>query len=217
MSRPVLFKGVDVAVPLTYKQCEALKAANYKFVCRYYTDYLNPRHKWKLLLKDEAKLISHAGLDIVAVYQTGSFDSKIHLKESGKQDCINAIRCAEMIGQPKNTTIYFVVESFVAESQESRISEYFLGVSEEMQKFKEVHNNDGWNIGAYGSYYNIENIYSKHGVFDCWQTVYKSKGKIFNKLNLLQYKKTKFTDYDMNEIDIDIDFSLSPFFGQFRI
>lgn len=209
MNRPILFKGIDVAVPLTYSQCKALKTEKYRFVCRYYTDYSNPSSRWKLLSRNEAILISKAGLDIVAVYQTSGFASKRYLRETGKEDCINAIKCANLIRQPYNTTIYFAVESELKD-----VSEYFLGITEEMNSFKKSHNCDAWNIGVYGSYNIVNNIYKKYDVLDCWQSTIGSNHKIFDKAHLLQYK-FRFPACTIDEIDEDLAFS--PYFGQFKI
>lgn len=208
MLRSLVYKGIDVAVPLTYSQCEALKASKYKFVGRYYTDYLNPKHTWKMMFKDEAKIISTAGLDIVPIYQTHGYYSALCSKEAGIQDCINAIKCAELIGQPFNSTIYFAIETIID------VNEYFLGISEEMQRFRKANNNVAWNIGIYGNYYILKNTYNKYGVLHYWQSMYLSDNKIFDKIDLLQYKFT-FPTCNIKEVDQNVSFSYS--FGQFKI
>ncbi|WP_027624617.1 DUF1906 domain-containing protein [Clostridium lundense] len=215
MNRPVLFKGVDVAIPLTYTQCEALKNARYKFVCRYYSNYSKPLHRWKMLSKDEAKLISNSGLDIVSVYETEGFYFKTYSQKTGEEDCINAIKCAKMIGQPINTTIYFAVEPEVDNAvRMNNIYEYFLGISEEMKKFKEMYNSFGWHIGVYGCHDVVKNIYNKYEILDCWQTSARSDNKIFDKAHLFQHK-FRVSTWNVGIVDENLAYSTS--FGQFRV
>lgn len=211
-----LFKGIDVAVPLTNTQCKALKEAKYKFVCRYYTDYSNPRHTWKLISKNEAQMISNAGLDIVAVYEARG-PKKTYSRKTGKQDCINAINCAEKIGQPCNSTIYFAVDSrlyYYDNSKIKNLDEYFKGINEEMVLYKKTSGYKGWDLGIYGSYCVVEYMYNKCSILHFWQTAAWSNGKISDKAHFLQYKLNT-SDCHINPVDIDLAYDSS--FGQFRV
>ncbi|MCY6485379.1 DUF1906 domain-containing protein [Clostridium aestuarii] len=215
MNRPILFEGVDVAVPLTFAQCKTLKDVGYRFVCRYYTDYSDPKQMWKLISKDEAIMISKAGLDIIAIYELGGRGNKTYSKETGKKDCINAIRCAEKIGQPSNTTIYFAVDSGVKLNYGIEcISNYFEGINEQMKLYKNTSDNEGWNLGIYGSYYVIEYMHNRCGIVNYWQTAAWSETKISDKADFMQYI-LNISAHGIYAIDMNI--SYTPILGQFRI
>ena len=161
MNRDVLFMGIDVAVPLTNDQCKSLEKSNYKFVCRYYTDCSNPSQLWKLLSRAEAQMISNNDLDIIAVYESNKGLIKTYSEETGKKDCINAIKCAENIGQPANTTIYFAINSRFLVTKNYNIHDifnYFTGINEQMKLYERTTECEGWNLGIYGSYSIIEYI-----------------------------------------------------------
>lgn len=215
MTKPVLFTGIDAAVPLTYEQCTALKKANYSFVCRYYTEYWNPKHEWKMLFKSEALAISQNNLDLVVIYQAEGLYSKIYSKETGKSDCLNAIKCAEMIGQPYDTTIYFAVDTnIIDQNKMDDINNYFVGIYQTMTIYRKAHFSLGWNLGAYGNYYVIEYIYGRNGIYNCWQTSFWSNKLISNKALFLQHK----FDFPTCGIDaVDENIAFSHGIGKFRI
>lgn len=228
MSRPVLFKGIDVGVPLTNNQCEYLKKSNYKFVCRYYTDCSNSSQLWKLLSKAEAQMISNADLDIIAVYESRDGLSKIYSKETGKKDCINAINCAKEIGQPTNTTIYFAINSRFLEDPAFNycntllnnkyniniIFNYFTGINEQMKLYKKITGCEGWNLGVYGNYEIIEYMFNKCEILHYWQTLSWSHQKISEKSHFLQ---NILNTNECGIIPVDIDLAYNSDLGQFKI
>jgi hypothetical protein len=214
MSSCTLYKGIDIAVPLTDTECRALKNARYKFVCRYYSDYFKPRHNWKILHKSEAEKIVNADLDIVAIYELGG-RSKTYSKETGKQDCLNAIYCAEQIEQPKNTTIYFAVDSPLRlQSEIENVSQYFSSINEEMNLYKKTTGTKGWKLGIYGNYYVINYMYGKHNILYYWQTTAWSQRNLFTKANFIQYNLS-IPVCGIKSVDENIAFSSD--LGQFRI
>lgn len=215
MNRTTLFMGIDVGVPLTNEQCKSLVKSNYKFVCRYYTDYLNPSQLWKLLSKAEAQMISNANLDIIAVYESNGL-SKTYSREIGKKDCINAIKCAEKIGQPTNTTIYFSINSrFLAKNYNLQdIFNYFTGINGQMKLYKKATDCAGWNLGIYGSYNIIEYMLNKCEILNYWQTQIWSKQRISDKAHFLQ-SKLNTSECGIDPVDIDLAFNSD--LGQFKI
>ena len=216
MNKTTLFMGIDVGVPLTNKQCISLVKSNYKFVCRYYTDSLNPSQLWKLLSKAEAQMISNAGLDIIAVYESKG-GSKTYSKERGKKDCVNAIRCAENVGQPTNTTIYFSINSKFLVNEDYNIHDifnYFTGITEQMKLYKERTDCEGWNLGIYGSYNIIEYMLNKCDILYYWQTRVLSKKNISDKAHFLQ---STLNTCECGIDPVDIDLAFNPDLGQFKI
>lgn len=177
-------QGVDSFSPLSSTVVNCLKSGGYSFVCRYYcASNTNP----KLLKKDEAITISNGGLDIVTVYQDYNNSVSYFDYNQGYNQCNNAIGKAELVGQPYNTTIYFSVDFNATTSDLPAIKEYFRGVSAAMSNYRQL-NGGGWDIGVYGSYFVVSNIYGIYGVYRTWQTYAWSNGQIYLNYNIYQYQ-----------------------------
>ncbi|NQF17044.1 DUF1906 domain-containing protein [Brevibacillus sp. HB1.3] len=199
-------KGIDYAGKnnSTKSNLEAIKRAGYSYIGRYYGE-----SNWKKLTREEAKLISKAGLYIVAVYQNGGRDKGEFTYASGKQACESAIEQAESVGQPYNTPIYFAVD-FEADSKSEleAVKDYFGGVKSAMERYERM-NGDAFKVGCYGSYYVVKHIDDEvPGVSHFWQCKAWSKGKDYKYRDLYQYDIDKDLELD-NGNTILVDFNES--------
>ncbi|MGG1236765.1 DUF1906 domain-containing protein [Brevibacillus formosus] len=183
-------KGIDYAGKnnSTKSNLRAIKDEGYKFIGRYYGE-----SDWKRLTKEEARLISDAGLYIVAVYQNGGRDIDEFTYTNGKKACRSAIRQAEEAGQPYDTPIYFAVDMQIDSNSEfEAIDDYFRGIVKEMKNYKQDNNGDGFKIGVYGSYYVVKYIDEKvSGVTYLWQCKAWSGGEDYKNRDLYQYSIDK--------------------------
>lgn len=176
--------GVDCFSPVSSTTVSCLSSNGYSFVCRYYcASNTNP----KLLKHDEAKLISDGGLSVVTVYEDYNNSVSYFDYNQGYAQCNNAIGKAELVGQPYNTTIYFAVDFDATTSDLPAIKEYFRGVSAAMTYYHQV-NGGRWDIGVYGSYFVVSNIYGLYGVYRTWQTYAWSNGQIYLNYNIYQFQ-----------------------------
>jgi hypothetical protein len=140
-------QGFDASRDLT-PFAEGLKEAGYSFAGRYY----NINNQAKNLTLAEAKVLSSAGLAIIAVWENGypikasyfSYDVGVH---DGTSAYFYAMKT---IGQPAGTPIYFAVD-YDASSADlaSSIVPYFNGIADGI---KAIGGNDPlYEVGVYGS------------------------------------------------------------------
>ncbi len=133
-------KGLDTASSCT-NVASTVKSNGYSFIGRYYGNY-------KLTLK-EAQALSKAGVQIVALWESGSPTSSSYFSyNKGTADGKTAYNYAkDTIGQPSGTPIYFAVDYDASASDVSGvILQYFNGVHD---AFSDLGNQ--YKIGVYGS------------------------------------------------------------------
>lgn len=128
---------------------EAIRAAGYRFVGRYYFDIVS-HAKVKLTLS-EARALSAAGLYVVAVFENGPDHPGYFSHAKGLSDGAAAFRyAADQIGQPRDSPIYFAVDyDASAADLDGPVAAYFAGLAEAFA----VESGDGgaFPIGVYGS------------------------------------------------------------------
>ena len=106
---------------------------------------------------------------MVTVYQYGGANPEHSTYNNGYNDCQEAIKRAEAIGQPHDSTIYFAVDEDMRNNLDD-VSNYFDGVITRMEEYGEENDNE-WDIGVYGGYDVIDHIHN--GDWDIeylWQT-----------------------------------------------
>ena len=103
-----------------------LKGSGLDFVARYYRD---PASRWPTLSAAEARMISAAGLRLVAVWEWHSHRPDYFSYDAGYADAQAAYRQAKAIGQPSGSAIYFAVDYNAPEVDiHGVIDRYFRGV-----------------------------------------------------------------------------------------
>lgn len=168
-------KGIDCAVPLTAEKTRAMAAAGMKFACR----YLVPASMaWKRLTREEAELITAAGMKIVSVFQRGTNDAAGGAA-NGQRDGAAALQEAKLIGQPEGTPVYFAVDFDAQPKDFDAIEAYLRSAAKELP---------GYQVGVYGSYAVVEEMARRGACSHFWQTYAWSKGRLSSVANLHQYR-----------------------------
>lgn len=192
----IVNKGIDRAVP--FKKLEdltRLRELGYTFVGRYLT---RNRYHWKSLSRQEAEMISKAGMYVVCVFQDANNRNDYFSFTQGKRDACDALEAADRVGMPDNQVIYFSVDMNTSKGVSCRVIEYFEGIVS-------VLGETNHRIGVYGCYQTCVTIPKEvPEVTFKWQTVAWSKGRKCD-FNLYQHKTDTFipedkklTGYDLN-------------------
>ena len=166
--------GIDCATPITAKTAAAIKANGYGFVGRYLVPAKGSL-KWKALTKDEAKVISNAGLKLLTVYETTADRAKGGAVY-GAYDGASAKACAEALNMPTDGVIYFAVDY---DCSDYNAVEAYLKAARAAT--------GAYDIGVYGSYRIVEAMYMRGVVRHFWQCVAWSYGKISAHYDVYQH------------------------------
>ncbi|RKN74990.1 DUF1906 domain-containing protein [Paenibacillus ginsengarvi] len=181
-----MVKGFDCATSLTETTAAAFRADGHAFVCR----YLVPSG-WKRLTREEAELISEAGLEIVSVYETTA-DRALGGYAAGIADGKAALAVAAAVGQPEGSTIYFAVDFDATAAQMDKVIDYIHGCSLATP---------GYSTGVYGSYAVVEAVRAAEACSRFWQTYAWSRGRKADGIHIYQYQN----DITVNGISVDMD------------
>lgn len=123
---------------------EAIKAAGYTFVARYYSHSV-----WKNLTVPEAHALSRAGIFICAVWESAGDHATFFSFVQGLHDGQAAYSFARQIGQPFTTPIYFAVDSDLPCTPDDNalngVWAYFRGVNQAINNHP-----DKYKVGVYG-------------------------------------------------------------------
>lgn len=189
-------KGVDRGTPFTEKEVTILKKHGYVFVCRYLS-----KSAWKRLTKNEATIISKAGLYNVVVYQDSNNGVQHFTYAKGLEQGIEAVKQAKGLGMPSGKPIFFAVDfDAIKQSDFNAIEDYFLGVEKSLY-------GSGYEIGVYGSYSVVNHVVERNkNVTFKWQTYAWSKGKVCD-YNLYQHKNGIDLPEDSSVKNIDLNMS----------
>src|SRR5713226_442524 len=118
-------RGIDLPIDSRDVSNE-LKESRLDFVARYYRD---PASRWPTLSAEEARMVSSAGMSLVAVWESHSHKQEYFSYASGYSDGLAAHRQAKAIGQPSGSAIYFAVDFSAQEPDVSGpVDQYFRGV-----------------------------------------------------------------------------------------
>jgi len=145
-SVPRLAQGIDMPRDARDVALE-LKDNQLDFVARYYRD---PASRWPSLSPDEARSLSSAGLNLVAVWESHSHRPEYFSYEVGYYDALQAYWQAWRIGQPAGSAIYFAVD-FNAQPEDimGGVDRYFHGIASGFAAARGP--GPGYRVGVYGS------------------------------------------------------------------
>jgi hypothetical protein len=130
-------------------KAEAIRAAGFRFVARYYFDIVS--HAKTKLTRAEAEALSVAGLYVVAVYENGPDHPGYFSHSKGVSDGTAAFRyAADQIDQPLSSPIYFAVDYDASGADlNGGIADYFRGLSDAFAA--ESDGAETYPLGVYGS------------------------------------------------------------------
>jgi glycoside hydrolase-like protein len=139
-------RGIDLPIDARDVSNE-LKGSRLDFVARYYRD---PASRWPTLSAEEARMVSSAGMSLVAVWESHPHKRDYFSYTSGYSDGLAAHRQAKAIGQPAGTGIYFAVD-FNAQEPDigGPVDQYFRGVHAGLAAAAEQTRE--YRVGVYGS------------------------------------------------------------------
>jgi LysM repeat protein len=164
-------KGFDCATKLNKTAAIELKRAGFEFVARYLGN------SWKTFNKDEAKVITEAGLKLISIFEKSPLSVSYFTKSQGINDAKEAESFANAVGQPHGTAIYFTVDYDAQPSHMSAILSYLDGVRETLKDYK---------VGLYGSFTVMNAVKGKVDYY--WQTYAWSKGQVADHIHMHQYQ-----------------------------
>lgn len=133
---------IDVAADCS-SHVGCLKTAGIQTLGRYYC--FTTQIPGKKLTWQEAQLIGAAGLQLVAIWESGAPTGPSYFSyDKGRQDGLGALQQAHVVGQPQNSAIFFTVDYDAASVDlAGPIADYFEGVQESL--------GSTYRVGVYGS------------------------------------------------------------------
>jgi hypothetical protein len=135
--------GIDAAIDVGPHIAECARAG-VAFIGRYYR---NPGSRWAALSASEARLISSANVDIVAIFESASTKAAYFSRLAGIRDASTAIHEAQLVGQPTTSAMYFAVDYDASPPDITGcITEYFQGIHAGLHAA-----NKDYQVGVYGS------------------------------------------------------------------
>ncbi len=184
-----LTKGFDSSPMLTTARIADFKTRGYTFAIRYYS---LPQAKNKVTLtRAEAQNISSGGLLCVTVYQFDARTRGSFTLENASRDADRALVCADAVGQPPGTPIYFGVD-YDAEPADvtEALVPYFRKVSSILSP--------AHTAGVYGSGLVCKTLLADKSVTHSWL----SQSTVF-------HGTSSFTGWNMRQL-ADFDASTDP-------
>lgn len=189
----IIMIGIDVNFALTSGQLDTLKQNGVRFIGRYLGFYV---HGWSKGIKtDEANLIANHGVSIVSIYEGNPTQANYFTYNKGLSDVQNAVKDAQILGQPTGTAIYFTVDYDAQPEDMGAIGAYFQGLRDGISDY---------HVGAYGGIRALQYLSSlttsaKPDYY--WQTAAWSNDQVMDGLDLYQ----KQCDTIMCGVDCDIN------------
>jgi Domain of unknown function (DUF1906) len=189
--------GIDCALDCT-KKANWIKTNGNEFIGRYYRNSVS---RWASLTSTEARVLSSAGLSIVALWESKSDVLEHFSYTSGVDEGTSAYKQAMNAGQAARTPIYFAVDFDCSDDGiAGAVNDYFRGIAHGFDAIGSE--SPAYDIGVYGSGNTCGWLLTHQRVKDTWLAQSTKWGgyKTFNNWNIKQgpTKTTPF-DYDTNE------------------
>lgn len=172
----VAIKGIDCAQPLNAKAANGIAAQGYEFAARY---LVPASYAWKRMTREEAEIITSAGMQIISVYET-SASRPAGGAANGRADGQSAYQEAVAIGQTIGSAIYFAVDYDAQPKDYDAIEAYLRAAATEL--------GTSYGTGVYGSYDVVEEMSRRGAAQYFWQTYAWSSGKKSPRANVWQYQ-----------------------------
>jgi peptidoglycan hydrolase-like protein with peptidoglycan-binding domain len=177
----------------------ALHGVGASFAIRYVSEEGNAKN----ITLQEATVLSHAGIDVVLVFETTA-QRALDGRAAGSADADAARAQAASAGMPQGRPIYFAVDFEATPAQLYAIDEYFQGVADRLGLA---------DVGAYGGYAVIEYLFDHGRIRWGWQTYAWSGGKWDRRAQLQQFSN----GHRVGGVECDYNHALGQDFGQWRV
>ena len=152
------YLGIDTAARITADQAKKLRENGVSFVGRYLVPADNP----KALTATEAAILRNAGLALLLCWELDAEAVKCGAQR-GVSDGVRARQCAEALGVPSGTTIYFAADYNVPQSDLIQAEQYILSAQIAMS--------GKYNVGIYGGEKVCGFLFSRGTTRKVWQCV----------------------------------------------
>jgi hypothetical protein len=175
--------GIDCALDCT-KRIAAIRGLHAQFVGRYYRQASS---HWPALTSAEAKALSNAGFQIVAVWESASNVLHHFSHATGVDEGTSAYRQAMLVGQPARTPIYFAVDfDCSGPGIAGGVNDYFRGVADGFAAIGG--GQSAYDVGVYGSGNTCAWLLSHGRVTYTWLAQSRGWGgyRTFKNWNILQ-------------------------------
>ncbi|GAA4881659.1 hypothetical protein GCM10023310_72100 [Paenibacillus vulneris] len=183
----MIMKGIDCATALTSIKAQTFYNQGYTFVGRYLAD----QNSWKRLSPSEAQVLSDVGLYIISFFERYT-DRVREGSIAGKEDGKLALQYAKEVKQTEGSTIYFCVDYDAQPNDYNAIEAYLRAADKEI---------DGYELGVYGSYAVVKEMYERGVCKKLAQTVAWSRGKRYENACFYQAQ----IDTLVNGMNVDLD------------
>jgi peptidoglycan hydrolase-like protein with peptidoglycan-binding domain len=176
----------------------SFQAAGATFVVRYLSE-----SDHKNLHRDEADLLSDAGLDLCVVWETLA-DRALAGRDGGVADAHKAAGQAKECGMPDGRPIYFAVDYDAPDQDKPTIAAYLAGAASVLGGANRV--------GVYGGYWVVAYCLDHNAADFAWQTLAWSGGRRDPRAQLYQHTNGVM----IGGISCDLDSAYATDFGQWR-
>jgi hypothetical protein len=184
--------GVDY--PWSHPGGAALRAAGFKFACRYLS-----HDTGKNLSRAEADDLAAHGVWCVVVWESTA-SRALSGYSGGAADAHTALAQATACGMPAGRPVYFATDWDVTPSQQATVNAYLDGAASVLGQDR---------IGVYGGYYTVKRALDGGHAAYGWQTFAWSGGQWDDRAAIRQGYQKK-----INGVDVDLDTALVPDYGQ---
>lgn len=181
-------KAIDCSVPLNPTTAAAFKTDGIAFAIRYVDN--NPA-SGKRITKEEAQIISNAGLQIISVFEKMGDQADIN-GAMGKRDGEWALQAAREVGQPDGSCIYFAVDYDAQPSDMDNVAAYIKAAADATPTYS---------TGVYGSKAVIDEMQKRGACSHHFQTYAWSHGEKNPYIHLYQYQN----GVQLHGIEVDLD------------
>ena len=182
-----MIKGCDTAARLNADQAAQLRELGYEFILRYCV----PTSYSKAITAEEADALLSAGFAVGLCWETTASRAKGGAVV-GLADGRDAKKCAEDLGAPEGTVIYFAVDYDAPQTDMDKIAAYMTAAASVCAPYR---------LGIYGPYSVIEDMAWREIGDAYWQCVGWSGGKVSPAMTMYQKEwniKTPVTRVDNN-------------------
>ena len=166
-------KGIDTCRRIP--DAQKLKDNGLAFACRY---LVPPETFDKAVIAEEAAGLLGAGLGLLLCWETSASRARDGAA-AGARDGERARKCAEALGVPESTAIYFAVD-YVPPQHDYDAIEYYLRSAGVACR--------PYGCGIYGPYAVVEEMVRRIPTLYVWQCVGGSGGKISSAADVYQYE-----------------------------
>ncbi len=173
-------KGIDCNTVINSTVAADLVRSGYAFVCR----YINR------MSSAEAHIISDAGLNILTVYETTA-DRPRGGTSTGNADGAAAYKQAQALEMPTTGIIYFTADFEAKPTDMNNIESYLRAARTQTGPYE---------VGIYGDYSVVEEMFKRNACKGFWQTYAWSNGQAPVHATVYQYKN------DQMAAGISVDF-----------